>query len=190
MFCSNCGREQADESQFCSECGAALAGQAVDAARASQKPKKKMSGCIIALIVVAAIGVVAVPIIGIVSAIAIPNLLNAIDRGKQKRTMADLRSIGTAIESYSIDNDAYPVAASMSTLKGLIEPLYFRTAPLTDGWTRTFQVVSNNGEYVVCSGGKDGGSCTSDAAGPQTSFDASITFANGQFVQWPEGTQN
>jgi general secretion pathway protein G len=43
---------------------------------------------------------IVVAIIGIIAAIAIPNLLNAIDRGKQKRTMADLRSIGTAVESY------------------------------------------------------------------------------------------
>ena len=34
---------------------------------------------------------IVVAIIGIIAAIAIPNLLNAIDRGKQKRTMADLR---------------------------------------------------------------------------------------------------
>ena len=51
---------------------------------------------------------IVVAIIGIIAAIAIPNLLNAIDRGKQKRTMADLRSMGTAIEEYSIDNNFYP----------------------------------------------------------------------------------
>src|SRR5262245_11838977 len=34
---------------------------------------------------------IVVAIIGIIAAIAIPNLLNAIDRGKQKRTMADMR---------------------------------------------------------------------------------------------------
>ncbi|MBZ5641051.1 MAG: prepilin-type N-terminal cleavage/methylation domain-containing protein, partial [Acidobacteriia bacterium] len=50
---------------------------------------------------------IVVAIIGIIAAIAIPNLLNAIDRGKQKRTMADIRSIGTAVESYAIDNNYY-----------------------------------------------------------------------------------
>ena len=35
---------------------------------------------------------IVVAIIGIIAAVAIPNLLNAVDRGKQKRTMADLRS--------------------------------------------------------------------------------------------------
>jgi prepilin-type N-terminal cleavage/methylation domain-containing protein len=46
---------------------------------------------------------IVVAIIGIIAAIAIPNLLNAIDRGKQKRTMADMRTIGAAVESYSVD---------------------------------------------------------------------------------------
>ena len=48
---------------------------------------------------------IVVAIIGIIAAIAIPNLLNAIDRGKQKRTMADMRSIGTSVESYAIDSN-------------------------------------------------------------------------------------
>jgi len=132
---------------------------------------------------------IVVAIIGIIAAIAIPNLLNAIDRGKQKRTMADLRSIGTAVESYSIDNNVYPVSTAMSTLETFIEPVYIRTAPLADGWTRTFQVAAAIGEYTVCSGGKDGGACITDGAGATQTFGSSITFANGQFVQWPEGTQ-
>src|SRR6266704_329694 len=66
----------------------------------SQMRKEKGFTLIELLIVVA--------IIGIIAAIAIPNLLNAIDRGKQKRTMADERSIGTAVESYAVDNNFYP----------------------------------------------------------------------------------
>ena len=133
---------------------------------------------------------IVVAIIGIIAAIAIPNLLNAIDRGKQKRTMADLRSLGTACESYAIDNNVYPVAGDMATLEGVIEPIYIRTAPLTDGWSRTYVVSSVNGEYTVCSGGKDGGAgCTGDSGGAVNAFNDSIVFANGGFVQWPEGTQ-
>ena len=36
--------------------------------------------------------------IGIIAAIAIPNLLNAIDRGKQKRTMADMKALAVALD--------------------------------------------------------------------------------------------
>jgi type II secretion system protein G len=132
---------------------------------------------------------IVVAIIGIIAAIAIPNLLNAIDRGKQKRTMADLRSIGTAIETYSIDNNDYPVAATMAALAPLIEPTYIRTAPASDGWANGFVVASIVSQYTVCSGGKDGGTCAGEGAGATTDFDLAITFTNGQFVQWPEGTQ-
>ena len=133
---------------------------------------------------------IVVAIIGIIAAIAIPNLLNAIDRGKQKRTMADIRSVGTAIEEYSIDLNVYPAAGTnFTTLTGVIEPLYIRNAPDRDGWSRALQCNSTNTEYTLCSGGKDGGNCTGDGNGAQTSFNASITFANGQFVQWPEGAQ-
>ncbi|HXV75041.1 MAG TPA: type II secretion system protein GspG, partial [Candidatus Polarisedimenticolaceae bacterium] len=133
---------------------------------------------------------IVVAIIGIIAAIAIPNLLNAIDRGKQKRTMADLRSIGTAIESYAIDNVSYPTAGTnLASLTAVLEPLYLRQAPTNDGWNRTFSVACAATEYTVCSGGKDGGACVNDAGGTTTSFNDSITFANGQFVQWPEGAQ-
>ncbi|MBI3447802.1 MAG: prepilin-type N-terminal cleavage/methylation domain-containing protein, partial [Acidobacteria bacterium] len=57
---------------------------------------------------------IVVAIIGIIAAIAIPNLLNAIDRGKQKRTMSDMRSVGTAVESYAVDNNFYPIQKSMA----------------------------------------------------------------------------
>ncbi len=59
---------------------------------------------------------IVVAIIGIIAAIAIPNLLNAIDRGKQKRTMADMRSIGTAVESYAIDSNIYPVGGTLAAV--------------------------------------------------------------------------
>ena len=99
---------------------------------------------------------IVVAIIGIIAAIAIPNLLNAIDRGKQKRTMADMRSIGTAVESYAVDNNTYPVATDATTLKGLVEPIYIKTMPTTDGWNNTYQVASATTQYTINSFGKDG----------------------------------
>src|SRR5213083_3770574 len=72
---------------------------------------------------------IVVAIIGIIAAIAIPNLLNAIDRSKQKRTMADMRSVGTACEEYSIDNNFYPVyttQAAVSQLSANITPMYIK----------------------------------------------------------------
>jgi len=131
---------------------------------------------------------IVVAIIGIIAAIAIPNLLNAIDRGKQKRTMADMRSIGTAVESYAVDNNVYPVAATVATLTGLVQPIYIKTMPAVDGWSNAFVVDSIATQYTIYSTGKDGtgSTCT---AGTTTTFNSEICFINGQFLRYPAGSQ-
>ena len=138
---------------------------------------------------------IVVAIIGIIAAIAIPNLLNAIDRGKQKRTMADLRSIGTAIEEYSIDNNFYPVASTIPLLEAEVSPSYMRKLPLNDGWGMTISVNSIATDYTLGSCGKGATTCGATdltligTGGKTTSFASSIIFSNGSFVQWPEGKQ-
>ena len=131
---------------------------------------------------------IVVAIIGIIAAIAIPNLLNAIDRGKQKRTMADMRSIGTAVESYAVDNNVYPVAATAAVLKGLVEPIYIKTMPTADGWSNNFQVDSITTQYTIYSFGKDGAGNTCTAGTTQL-FNDEICFINGQFLRYPQGSQ-
>ena len=131
---------------------------------------------------------IVVAIIGIIAAIAIPNLLNAIDRGKQKRTMADMRSIGTAVESYAVDNNVYPVAASAATLKTLVEPVYIKTMPTADGWNNTFQVTAATTQYTIYSMGKDGSGSTC-TTGTTNLFNDEICFINGQFLRYPQGSQ-
>jgi len=138
---------------------------------------------------------IVVAIIGIIAAIAIPNLLNAIDRGKQKRTMADLRSMGTAIEEYSIDNNFYPVATTVPLLEAEVSPSYMRKLPERDGWGMDISVNCAAGAYTLGSCGKGATSCGSTdlnligTGGKTTSFASSIIFSNGSFVQWPEGKQ-
>ena len=136
---------------------------------------------------------IVVAIIGIIAAIAIPNLLNAIDRGKQKRTMADMRSIGTSIESYAVDNNFYPKGmanAPAATISGYVSPIYMKTVPTTDGWNNAWDADStaNGAQYTITSIAKDA-AAGAVTGGMTSNFDCDIIFANGQFYQWPQGTQ-
>ena len=131
---------------------------------------------------------IVVAIIGIIAAVAIPNLLNAIDKGKQKRTMSDIRTIGSAIEAYSVDNSYYPTAASLAAVQAILEPLFVRTMPMADGWSNPLQADSTPTSYTILSPGKDG-SGSSCVEGVTSSFNDEICFANGQLRRYPEGTQ-
>ncbi len=51
---------------------------------------------------------IVVAIIGVLAAIAVPNFMNAQARAKIARAKGDMRSLGTAIESYRIDFNRYP----------------------------------------------------------------------------------
>lgn len=102
---------------------------------------------------------IVVAIIGIIAAIAVPNLLTAIQRSKQKRTMADLRAIGTALGSYQTDYDMYPTAAlgdfSYDQIGGAtVGPTYYKGS-VNDGWGNTYRYISNGNSYTLCSQGKN-----------------------------------
>ena len=134
---------------------------------------------------------IVVAIIGIIAAIAIPNLLNAIDRGKQKRTMADIRSLGTAVESYAVDNNFYPKVNTYAAVTPFLQPIYIKTAPVADGWNKPWLYVgdtTNGVDYTLTSLAKDGIAGT-QTGGMTNNFNCDIMFANGQFFQWPQGTQ-
>ena len=140
---------------------------------------------------------IVVAIIGIIAAIAIPNLLNAIDRGKQKRSMADMRSLGTAVESYSVDVNFYPISTSMASITSLgavnmgIEPIYIKLAPTKDGWGGLYYYGSDaagaGSDYTITTYAKD--KKVSTSVGATSDFDCDIIFQNGTFTAYPEGVQ-
>src|SRR5437762_5879700 len=137
---------------------------------------------------------IVVAIIGIIAAIAIPNLLNAIQRGKQKRTMADMRAIGTSVEAYAVDNNFYPAAGSAITaITAQIEPKYIKKSPTKDAWNGTYDYVSAGGttaqEYTIQSYGKDLAAESAATKGQTTNFNNDIIFSQGSFIEFPEGSQ-
>src|ERR1044072_409760 len=120
---------------------------------------------------------IVVAIIGILAAIAIPNLLTAMQRSKQKRTMADMRAIATAWEARATDMNCYSASGATTAtfdfpastvtntdLIGLLTPTYIKSLPQSDGWSRSYNYGMDKGigatnaaqVYGIRSQGKDG----------------------------------
>jgi general secretion pathway protein G len=133
---------------------------------------------------------IVVAIIGIIAAIAIPNMLNAINRGRQKRTMADMRAIATAVTAYMVDNNIVPNVTTITGLADQLETTYIQQLPDLDGWSNqyVFQRDANASEYSIISYGRDN-NAGNPTGGSTGDFDCDIIYANGSFWQWPEGLQ-
>jgi type II secretion system protein G len=162
---------------------------------------------------------IVVAIIGILAAIAIPNLLTAVQRSKQKRTMADMRSVATAWEARATDMNKFNAAGaitsitlcsnsiSLATLSGGLSPTYIHLLPLHDGWGNALHFYTDQAwndakpaaHYMVWSAGRNGTSdpnstigfetTAASAGGATTSFNDDIIFSNGVFIQYPDGVQ-
>ncbi len=148
---------------------------------------------------------IVVAIIGILAAIAIPNLLTALQRSRQKRSMADMRTIATAWEARATDTNGYSAAGAneiswpdptkdAGDIISMLTPTYTRKFPLYDGWGVRFQVGFTDRSYSIESLGADksenadGTSSTSPII--TGDFDCDIIFSNGNFVVYPEGIQS
>jgi general secretion pathway protein G len=152
---------------------------------------------------------IVIAIIGILAAILIPNLLDAMEKAKQKRTVADMRITGTAMFSWlsdevgaaaagasvtSIDISQYK-AISISNLRDLLTPQYIETIQLLDGWKTDYQYFLdpsnplNQQVMAIGSGGRNrstvAGSYTVAGFDP-TDYDQDIVWADGFFVRWPQ----
>jgi prepilin-type N-terminal cleavage/methylation domain-containing protein len=78
---------------------------------------------------------IVVSMIAILSAIALPNFMEAQTRQKVARSSADLRVLSAAIESYAIDNGTYPTAAINSTgVPSLSGPSLVDSSLAGSGW--------------------------------------------------------
>ena len=154
---------------------------------------------------------IVVAIIGIIAALLIPNFLDALQKAKQKRSVADARNVGTAMMSWltdaasaaaagqnTWDTASYAAAASgIAAVKSVLEPLYLQRVPDKDGWGNTFNYALNTADPLakfvmyVASGGRDGnvvsGTYTVGPFAP-TDYEEDIIWADGYFVRWPSGS--
>ncbi len=140
---------------------------------------------------------IVVAIIGIIAAIAIPNLLVALQKGKQKATMGDLKTIGSAIESYVTDWSFAPqddTFVSVATGAPYFEPFYIKIVPKRDGWGNIFQYefLTAGDQYTVFSGGRGAQAAALTIPAPQlydctrlSDFNLDIAYSNGLFTCGP-----
>lgn len=91
-------------------------------------------------------------------------------RVKQKRSLAEIRSVATAVEEYATDRGNYPVPARVpgrvdtglrvaswsyadprpvAELRTYLEPSYIKNLPARDGWGSTIYYDSDGTHYAV-----------------------------------------
>ncbi len=159
--------------------------------------------------------VLVILIIGLVASILIPNLIDAIHKAKQRRTMAELRLIGTAWMNWLTDQagaasagagQTYQVgdftALTYAQIYGYLHPsdtfFYMQEIPEKDAWgsqlTFYFNPDSNSDrKLLLCAAARDDVYETCDGTtdipiGPflATDFDQDIVWADGFLVRWPD----
>lgn len=190
LFCPRCSRPLPPGAAACPACGQPIAPPAAD----------KGTKWVIFAVVGAGCLFVALVVGGIVAALVIPNFLDAMQKAKQKRTVADLRNLGTALQSYASDHDSYPQAADAATLVTELTGGNYLGEGLggtQDGWKHELRwsCLEQDGErcisFELASPGRDGvfesepGGYESSAFEP-SAYDSDIVLSDGLFVRWPE----
>lgn len=148
-------------------------------------------------------------------AILIPNVLDALEKAKQKRAVADIRTVGTAWFSWltdQVDDQPVETASESSSTPGSREgadelSTLFDSASMSsitelrdkDPWGKPYEYTyadSPSAEHVIqirCFGrdGKEGPTMPPYTAGPfaATAYDEDIVWADGFFVRYPAGAQ-
>jgi general secretion pathway protein G len=167
-------------------------------------PPKSSKGPLIAIIL--AVGCFFVLTVGgIVAAIFIPNFVDALNKAKVKRTLADLRNVSVAMASYATDTGVYPAGQSIDDLASVLEPQYLQQVPRQDGWKQAFHYqclepdwstssgtrVEGCASYVLASAGRDGILESSDLGTyepkefPPIEYDQDLVVRDSQFIRAP-----
>lgn len=145
---------------------------------------------------------IVVAIIGIIAAIAIPNMMTAIQRGKQKRAMAEVRSIATATQAYATDTSQFPVQSSGGVVLGsgaggTLSPDYLKSLPTADPWNTSYQFYGTTTGFAASTLGKDKSQdvaltdtlLSASSMVNTTCFECDVVWVDETFIYKPEGKQ-
>jgi prepilin-type N-terminal cleavage/methylation domain-containing protein len=116
---------------------------------------------------------IVVAIIGILAALLIPNAITAMQKSKQKATMKDITTLGTALTDHVTDHGICPVQAgtyaSGDTFYLSLSPFYVKVLPTRDKWAGDY--------YVYCGDSTQGLYGTND---PDPGDDSFIVASHGR----------
>ncbi len=188
--CAHCGSQVPDGAAFCPSCNKLPAGP-IAPAKGSSKTVYLVLGCVLVPVFLA--------FVGIVAALIVPNFLDALQKAKQKRTVADLRTIGRAIEIYKADHDAAPPATDMAGLATALGTPTGSPLPRLDPWQHPYRyacwqessTAKGCDHYRVASAGRDGRFEQIDlkayaaAEFDPREYDHDIVFGDGDFIVQP-----
>jgi type II secretion system protein G len=100
---------------------------------------------------------VVVAIVGILSALMLPQFISSIQKAKQKGTMQDMNGLAKSIVDYITDTGYAPEQSgqlvSGSSFIEEIRPFYVKTIPLLDQWGTSFYIYCGT---AVSAAGIDG----------------------------------
>lgn len=207
--CPRCGALLVQGSSTCPSCSFAVSGQGIPAGKPVSGPpplpqpaapsgggggKFALWGVLIA------VGCfVFVAILGIIAAIFIPNFVDALNKAKVKRSMADMREVNVALADYASEYGSYPDADSMDALALALRKENDTTFPRLDGWQRPFRYacLERRGagcfSYGLASAGRDGVfehenlQDYSENQPPREEYDRDLVVVDSVFIQYPAG---
>lgn len=98
---------------------------------------------------------VVIAIIGILAAIAIPNMIDAIERARQKKSVAEIRTMVIALQTFAVDYGGYPNSSHNGFLYAnlfnmldsngdrIFVPSYIQNLPEKDGWHNPYMYFAS-----------------------------------------------
>lgn len=116
---------------------------------------------------------------------------DALAHGNQMRTMTDLKRLGQVVEEWRRNAGTYPVCEGFDAVSDCLASSLPGEAladlELNDAWGRPILYHSDGAgkSYLLISYATDGEFDGLGRAGPTSSYNADIVFADGDFVQWP-----
>ena len=127
-------------------------------------------------------------IIAIVASIGIVAVMNALDKSKQRATMADMRTVSKGIEVYAVDNGHLPAdGGGIVGLKSSLIPYQSSVIPTRDHWLHDLAYTTDgNGNYTLASFGKDGVDGEDISIDTKDEYVRDIVIVNGQFLAAPQ----